>query len=197
MGRPIEQKYSRSQRPAPGAFPETQRSARCHGTTRSARWSRLPGDVSRRSRATEIANGGFATTRKGRRGSRMSPPSARTTTTLSWANARRSSCARAGCSSKAMTRAPRRRSGAVMAPEPAPISSTRSPRRTPASSTSRSAHRLSSRCHPQWVRGSGTADHRAHCHGTTVGDRCARVNELRMARRLVRALASWIRKRDR
>jgi hypothetical protein len=134
----------------------------------SARRSRLPGAVRRRSRATEMLKGGFATTRKGRRGNRTSAPSVSTTVTLSLANSRRRSLARAGCNSKAMTRAPRRTSGRVNAPLPAPISRTRSPDVIPAFSMSRSAQRLSSRCHPHRVRFSDTADHREHCHPTTI-----------------------------
>jgi hypothetical protein len=86
MEGPRQQLKSFSQRRAPGALPEIHRSATCHGTMTSARCSRLPGAVRRRSRATEIANGGLATTRKGRRGSRTSLPSAQTTTTLELAN---------------------------------------------------------------------------------------------------------------
>jgi len=144
----------------------------------SARSSRLPGAVSRRSSETEMANGGFATTRKGRRGSRASLPSARTTTTLESANLRLSSWARPGCNSKAMTWAPRRSRGAVNAPVPAPISRTRSPGRIPALSTSRSAQRLSNRCHPHCVRCPGTADHGDHCHPFTVRRLCPHVNDV-------------------
>jgi hypothetical protein len=153
-----------SQRPAPGARPETQRSAMCRGTTMSARSSWLPGAVRRRRSDTPMENGGFDTTRNGRRGNRMSLPSAWTTTTLLLTNFWRSSRARAGCNSNAMTRAPLRSSGSVKAPEPAPISSTRSPVRIAALSTSRSAHGLSRRCHPHRVRCPDTADHREHCH---------------------------------
>jgi hypothetical protein len=67
-----------------------------------------------------------------------------------------------------MTRAPLSRIGRVNAPVPAPISRTRSPEQIPALSTSRSAHRLSSRCHPHRVRCSDTADHREHCHTATI-----------------------------
>ena len=137
----------------------------------SARTRRLPGAVRRRSRAAEMAKGGFATTRNGRRGNRASAPSARTTITSSRANSRRSSSDRLGCSSNAMTRAPRCTRWRVIAPEPAPMSRTRSPRETPALSTSRSAHLLSSRCHPHRVRCSDTADHREHCHATTIRSR--------------------------
>jgi hypothetical protein len=35
-------------------------------------------------------------------------------------------------------------------------------------STSRSAHRLSSRCHPHRVRSPDTAHHRDHCHRATL-----------------------------
>jgi len=135
---------------------------------------RLPGAVRRRRRATEMANGGLATTRNGRRGNRMSAPSAWTTVTFFCSNFRRSSLARVGCKSKAMTRAPRSTSGRVSAPVPAPISSTRSPDVMPASSMSRSAHQLSSRCHPHRVRCSDTAYHREHCHTPTLGHQRAR-----------------------
>jgi hypothetical protein len=67
-----------------------------------------------------------------------------------------------------MTRAPRSTRGRVSAPVPAPMSSTRSPAVMPASSMSRSAHRLSSRCHPHRVRFSDTANHREHCHAETL-----------------------------
>jgi hypothetical protein len=124
-----------------------------------------------------MAKGGFDTTRKGRRGSRTSLPSAWTMTTLALANCLRRSCARFRCSSKAITNAPRLRSGPVNAPEPAPMSSTRSPGRIPALSTSRSAHCLSSRCHPHRVRCSDTADHHEHCHGFNVRELGAHVND--------------------
>lgn len=152
-------------------------------TSARCRW--LPGAVIRRSSATEIAKGGLATTRNGRRGSRRSLPSACTTTTLVSVNFWRSSRARVGCNSKAMTRAPRRTSGPVIAPAPAPMSRTRSPLRMPALSTSLSAHRLSSRCHPHRVRSPDTADHREHCHGSTVREcRCVVNQEWRPVDRL-------------
>jgi hypothetical protein len=169
IGGPREHPNSWRQRFAPGGVPMTHRSATCQGTIRSARISRLPGAVRRRRNATEIPNGGFETTRNGRRGSRRSAPSARTTVTSSFANARRSSSARIGCNSKAMTRAPRLTRGRVSAPVPAPTSRTRSPALMPALSTSRSAHRLSSRCHPHRVRSPDTANHREHCHTATLG----------------------------
>ncbi len=161
---PREHTKSVSQRPAPGARPAIQRSAIWRGTMMSARSNRLPGAVRRRSTATPMAKGGLATTRNGRLGRRRSLPSTCTTTTLSWANLVRSSRARVGCNSTAMTRAPLRTSGPVNAPVPAPMSSTRSPVRIPALSMSRSAHELSRRCHPHRVRCPGTADHREHCH---------------------------------
>ena len=169
MGRPREHSNSLRHRPAPGGVPNAHRSATCHGTIRSARISRLPGAVTRRRRATEMPNGGFATTRNGRRGNRRSAPSACTTVTFSSANFRRSSLARVACNSKAITRAPRSTSGRVRAPVPAPTSSTRSPAAMPTSLMSRSAHRLSSRCHPHRVRFSDTANHREHCHTETLG----------------------------
>jgi hypothetical protein len=168
MGRPREHSNSLRHRPAPGGVPQTHRSATCQGTMTSARMSRLPGSVRRRSTATEMLKGGFATTRKGRRGNRTSAPSVCTTVTLSSANSRRRSFARVGCNSIAMTRAPRRTIGRVSAPVPAPISRTKSPDVIPAFSTSRSAQRLSSRCHPHRVGFSDTADHREHCHPTTI-----------------------------
>jgi hypothetical protein len=168
MGRPIEHSNSAPHRPAPGGVPWTHRSATCHGTIRSALMSRLPGAVSRRKRATEIANGGFATTRKGRLGSRTSAPSALTTVTWWLPNSSRRHAARVACNSKAMTRAPLSTRGRVIAPEPAPTSSTRSPAETPAASTSRSAHLLSSRCHPHRVRCPDTAHHRERCHPLTL-----------------------------
>jgi hypothetical protein len=174
MGRPSEQSNSLRHRSAPGGVPLTQRSATCHGTIRSARISRLPGAVRRRNRATDMANGGLATTRKGRRGNRRSAPSACTTMTLPWLNSRRRSVARVGCNSKSMTRAPRSTSGRVSTPVPAPTSSTRSPDVMPASSTSFSAHRLSSRCHPHRVRRPDTAYHREHCHAPTLSHHRAR-----------------------
>jgi hypothetical protein len=166
--RPTEPSNSLRHRPAPGGVPQTHRSATCHGTTKSALMSRLPGAVRRPSRATEMPKGGLATTRNGRRGSRTSAPSARTTVTSWLRNSSRRVSARVGCNSKAMTRAPLSTRGRVSAPEPAPMSSTRSPEEMPALSTSRSAHLPSSRCHPHRVRCSDTADHREHCHATTI-----------------------------
>jgi len=168
MGRPVAHSNSLRQRPAPGGVPQTQRSATCQGTIKSARISRLPGAVRRRSTATEMAKGGLATTRNGRRGSRRSAPSARTTVTWWWPNSRLRLSALTGCSSNAMTRAPRSTRGRVRAPEPAPMSRTSSPEVIPAFSTSRSAHLLSSWCHPHRARFSDTADHRDHCHATTI-----------------------------
>ena len=168
MGRPIEHSNFWRHRPAPGGDPQTHRSATCQGTIKSARMSRLPGAVRRPSSATEMAKGGFATTRNGRRGNRRSPPSVCTTMTWSLAKTRRRSSARVGCNSNAITRAPRRTRGRVSAPEPAPISSTRSPEEIPASSTRRSAHLLSSRCHPHRVRCTDTAPHREHCHARII-----------------------------
>jgi hypothetical protein len=55
---------------SPGAFGELQRSAACHGTSRSARIRRLPGLTKRLTSDVVIPNGGFDTTLKGRRGSR-------------------------------------------------------------------------------------------------------------------------------
>lgn len=167
-GRPSEHSNSLRHLPAPGGVPRTHRSATCHGTMRSALMSRLPGAVSRRNKATDMPKGGFPTTRNGRRGSRTSAPSALTTVTWCRANSSRSCSARVGCNSKAMTRAPLSTSGRVIAPVPAPMSSTRSPREMPASSTRRLAHLLSSRCHPHRVRCPGTADHRDHCHPITI-----------------------------
>ena len=178
MGGPREHPNSSRHRFAPGGVPITHRCATCHGTTMSARINRLPGAVRRRRRATEMPNGGFATTRNGRRGSRTSAPSACTTVTWSLAKSRRRSCARVGCNSKAMTRAPRSTRGRVSAPVPAPTSSTRSPGVMPALSMSRSAQRLSSRCHPHRVRSPDTANHREHCHTVTLGHRSLRITVL-------------------
>ncbi len=153
---------------------------------RSPRTRRLRGDVKRRRMATETPKGGLATTRNGRVGSRRSAASVWTTVTRSRANRERRCSARTGWSSKAMTLAPRRTKGAVMAPKPAPISSTRSPRLMPASSTRRWACWLESWCHPQRGGGAGTADHREHCHGSRIS-RCA-PRRSRAARRPVNLL---------
>jgi hypothetical protein len=169
-GGPREHPNSLRHRFAPGGDPMTHRSATCQGTIRSARINRLSGAVMRRKSATEIANGGFATTRNGRRGKRMSAASTSTTVTLSLANICRRTAARVGCNSKAKTVAPRSTRGRVSAPVPAPTSSTRSPALMPAFSTSRSAQRLSSRCQPHRVRSPDTAHHREGCHATTLGD---------------------------
>lgn len=174
IGRPSVHSKSRRHRPAPGGAPQTHRSAMCHGTTRSARTSRLPGAVRRRSTATLMANGGFATTRKGRRGNRRSCPSAHTTITSSLTNPCRSCCARAGCNSNAMTRAPRSTNARVNTPVPAPISRTSSPAVILASPTRRSAHLLSSRCHPHRLRGPDTANHREDCHAPRIQTRARR-----------------------
>src|SRR5215470_2262516 len=81
--------------------------------------------------------------------------------------------ARAGCSSTAMTRAPRSTSSAVSAPWPAPISSTSSPGRTAASATIRAAHSSVSGCQPHARRDRTKADMADHVqeedHGPTVG----------------------------
>jgi len=80
-GRPSSTSKVRAQRSQPGPEPDTRRRAVCHGTMTSARTRRLPGATRRRNNETVIENGGFATTRKGRVGSRRSLASALTTFT--------------------------------------------------------------------------------------------------------------------
>ena len=109
--------------------------------------------------AIVIAKGGLATTRNGRFGRRRSLASAWTTVAGQPRNRSRSCEARTGWSSTAMTRAPAATSGAVSAPDPAPMSSTRSPGRIPASATTKVAQRLSSRCHPHSGRGCPATEH--------------------------------------
>lgn len=126
---------------------------------------------SRRNNGEVTANGGFATTRKARRGKRRSAALACTTTTDACAKRLRNAWARPGWSSTATTRAPAATSGAVIAPVPAPMSSTNSPGRMPAEATRRCAASLVSRCHPQPDRGlaAGTTHHH-HRHQRSIPD---------------------------
>jgi hypothetical protein len=146
------------------ACPFAHRRAAARPITRSARTRWQPGVSSRRSSGDVTANGGFATTRNGRRGRRRSAASTCTTTTDERANRCRRMSARVGCSSTAMTRAPASTSGSVSAPVPAPMSTTRSPGRTPDSATRRCAAVSVSRCHPQRGRRfpAGTTHHHRH-----------------------------------
>ena len=165
MDLPVEMVKVRDQRAQPGAPGAVHRLATWRGTTRSAATRRLPGARRRRIMAVVVANGGLATTWKVRLGSRRSLASAWTTVTGESTNRLRSCLARPGWSSTAMTRAPAERSGAVKAPDPAPMSRTRSPVRIPASATIRAAQRLSSRCHPHSGRGCPATEHHC-CEGT-------------------------------
>jgi hypothetical protein len=73
------------------------------------------------------------------------------------------------CNSTATTRAPARTKGEVIAPKPAPTSSTRSPRWTCAPSTRRHAHSSVSRWNPhRFGLAPGTAHHH-HGHGSQDG----------------------------
>jgi hypothetical protein len=145
IGSPVPTSNCRSQRPAPEASPEAQRRATCHGTTTSSRISRLPGDTNRPNGAAVMANGGgLATTLNGCRDSQSSAASAMTALTGSRSNRCLNKAAPLGCSFTATTRAPLVTSDEVIAPVPAPTSRTRSPGLTRASTTIRSAYRLSS-----------------------------------------------------
>ncbi len=159
----------------PAPRPAAQRVAAQPGSTRLARSSRLDGRVMRRRSAVVAANGGLATTLKGRRGRRRSVASARTTVTGCAAKRSRSTVNRCGCSSTATTDAPACSNCAVIAPVPAPMSTTRSPGCTPAASTSRAIQRLSSWCHPQRPESPATEHHHRRRHGvhSRVGDRDA------------------------
>ena len=119
---------------------------------------RRPGCSNKRSKALLRLYGGLATTRNGRRGNRRWAASHSTTDTGSEAKRRRRYCARAACSSTAMTCAPAATNGWVSAPVPAPMSSTSSPGRTAASATSRVAHSSRSGSHPQARPGRAEAD---------------------------------------
>ncbi len=151
---------SRDHLPVPDALALVHRWAVCQGTTTSARTSRLPGATRRRRIAVLMPNGGFATTRKGRLGSRRSAASVTTMVTGWPANRDLRLAARWGWSSTAMTWAPRLSRGSVRAPVPAPMSTTRSPARIPASATICLAQWLLRRCHPQRVRSADTTHHR-------------------------------------
>ena len=145
---------------------DTHLIAAWRGSTRSAESIWFAGTSSRRSRAEVTPNGGFATNRNGRRGSRRSDASACTTMTCASRNRSRSICARCGCSSTATTRAPRSTSAAVIVPVPAPTSTTRSRARMLAPSTSCNAASSVSRYQPQRarVRSADTTHHYSH-HG--------------------------------
>jgi hypothetical protein len=143
--------------------PALQRAATWRGTTRSARTNDPAGSHSVRSSVVVIENGGLATTRNGARGSTSAVASCSTTRTAD-PKRRLNPAARRGCSSTASTRAPARTSGAVMAPAPAPRSTTRSPGEIPARSTRRHAHSSSSRCHPHHVRADADTTHHRHDH---------------------------------
>lgn len=155
-------------RPWPGADPVAQRRATWTGTIRSARTSRLPGASSRRRRAVVIPKGGLATTRKGRRGSARSVASVRTTVTAMPSNRVRRSSARRRWSSTATTRAPAATRGAVIAPVPAPTSSTRSFGLIPAAVTKRWAYPSVSWCHPHRDRSAAGTDHHGHRHAVSL-----------------------------
>lgn len=95
-GRPSLGSKVRAQRSEPGPEPDAHRLAVCQGTMTSARTSRLPGATRRRNSETVIENGGFATTRKGRLGSRSSLASALTTFTSKPMKRSRNERARSG-----------------------------------------------------------------------------------------------------
>ena len=154
-----------SHRRAPGAVLPAHRRAACRGTTRSAASSLEPGAKRRLSSGLNRENGGLATTRKGRRGSRRSEASVWTTTTGRPANRRRRACARVRCSSTATTVAPAARRASVRPPSPAPTSRTNSPGRTPARATRSNAQLLRSWCHPHrgWEP-PATEDHHGRAH---------------------------------
>jgi hypothetical protein len=165
--RPTRASNCAAQRRCPGARPLAHRCATHLGRTRSARWRRLPGASRRLSTAVLAANGGLATTRKGRRGRRRSRTSTRTIRAASpkrWCN----TDARPWWSSTATTRAPTSTSAAVIDPVPAPRSTTRSPVPTPASRTSRCDHRSSRRCHPQRASPEAGTAHRQHGHSPSI-----------------------------
>lgn len=172
---PVVTSKVRLHRARPGAVGEVHRRAMCLGTTTSARTRRLPRATRRVSRHSSAANGGLATTAKGRLGSRRSAASTCTTVTGCPTNRSRSLLARAAWSSTATTVAWARSSASVSEPEPAPTSTTRSPRSIPARATRRRAQRSSRRCHPHGGRPrAATENHheRAHrrdrTHGTAV-----------------------------
>ncbi len=157
---PSEQLNARLAPAPPTPRPAAQRAAAHVGRTRLANSSRLDGAVRRRSSAVVTPKGGLATTLNARRGNLRSAASARTTLTASPAKRFRSSARRCGCSSTAITDAPAATNRAVIAPEPAPTSTTRSPGPTSATSTNRLAQRLSSWCHPQRPDSAATEHHR-------------------------------------
>jgi hypothetical protein len=169
-----------SHRPAPGARPVAQRVATWCGTTRSARTSGLPGWRSRRRTATVTDHGGLATTWNGWRGSRRSLTSARTIRVESTSNRRRRVETRVGWSSNATTRAPVATRGAVIAPVPAQMSSTRSPRPTPERSTKRCAQRSVSWWNPhRRVPPAATKHHHHERHGNSLAARLGHRHRIR------------------
>ena len=111
--------------------------ATSHWSTRSARSRPSIGSRRRCRIAVDALNGTLATTRNGWRGSAIRSASPSITLTPSCAANRRRSCsANAESSSTARTAPARLASSDVRRPVPAPISTTRSSDRTPASSTS-------------------------------------------------------------
>lgn len=172
--KPVATSNCPAQRRRPGAPGLLQRRAAYGGTTRSAETSLLPCARSRRMIEVTAAKGGLETTRNGLNGSRRSLASACTTLTWAAANLLRRWRQRLGCSSTATTRAPLSTSQRVSSPRPAPMSSTRSPGATAASSTSRIAQPLSSSCHPH--RGAlppGTEDHDHDRHWARLAPQAA------------------------
>lgn len=167
---------SKCRRPGPGVPRRTMSvtSRRC--SSRSAATSRLPGAVSIRMIGFARDQGGLATTRKGRAGSRKASRSRCSTVTVPTPVNRRRSCStRPGCSSTASTRAPAAARAAEITPSPAPRSTTSCPGRIRAPSTRVAAQSGCSRCHPQnrccgWDPGGrccpapGTTHHDHHRH---------------------------------
>ena len=150
---------SRRQRLAPGAAPDAHRCAALRCNTMSAAIESRPGREQPSQQGVVMANGGLATTRKGRRGSRRSAASARTTRTRAPEPATELLGARRVQFDRDDTRAGARTSAAVNAPVPAPTSSTSSPGRTPASATIVSAQcqRVGASPSRPAVRGHGSA----------------------------------------
>jgi len=183
----------RNRRVVPGLYLRT--TARC--STRSADIRLLPGASSIRTRPAEIPYGGLATTRNGRPGKRSDAASADTTVTCG--NRSRNTRTRPAFSSTAITRAPARTRCAVSAPSPAPMSSTNSPRRTPAAATTRAAQSSASRCQPHARRdrpmAADTTDHhREDTHPPTVLPPVTSGNSL-SERRWLNVLACGLRRR--
>ena len=140
--------------------------ANSHWTITSARRTGTRGSSSSdRKIAAAAANGRFATTANGSSGHVHRMASACTTRTER--NRLRKSGTSVESRSTATTRAPARTSGAVSAPRPAPRSTTKSPRATPASRTIVSASVLLRRkCCPRGPPAGGrrtdTGHHRGH-----------------------------------